>query len=46
MIDWSSIPNTEPPILKDFSIDEVKLIGSENKNLLEIPCHTQAVRDA
>ena len=49
MIDWQNVEVTPPPLLQDFTNDEIDkaivegnalLLGSK---LLNIPCHTQAV---
>lgn len=46
IIDWQQVNVTEPPMLRQMSLDEIKKIVANPKeieNLPNYPCHTQAV---
>ena len=47
MIDFTSVNITEPPLLSNFTFEELYEIAEEGKNydtdIYYIPCHTQAV---
>ncbi|XP_050513185.1 uncharacterized protein LOC126888821 [Diabrotica virgifera virgifera] len=46
LIDWQSTTVTEPPLIADFSKDEIEMIvnsGSSDRKEFKIPLHTQAV---
>lgn len=48
IFDWDKIAITEPPLLQDLSIDELKQITESTSNtsiqhIKKFPCHTQAV---
>lgn len=46
LIDWQSVTVTEPPLTRDIpneTLKEMILIVSNEINILQYPCHTQAV---
>ncbi len=48
LLNWEDITITEPPLLRELSIDELRLIiestsNSSIKYIKKFPCHTQAV---
>lgn len=48
ILDWDAITITEPPLLRDLSLDELKQISNSTFNtsikyMKKFPCHTQAV---
>lgn len=43
MIDWSKETITQPPIIRDFSNEEISNIVNQPLNTITIPCHSQGV---